>query len=251
MAKRTYGAKANIIVDRCDKSRDDTTFVNFVLDCLYLTLQEIITAVPYARWLMDEVSLSTASGTQYIDITSSGIDPDNIVDIRDETNNFQSRRITPEEAGLIDPGRDLSGNEFLWWIQTVWAGAPTAAEQTRIYFINKPDSIDALIVICGRPNNDPTSATTSVLPAKYENIEIDGALSKVWERIDPDSQKSENYYRRFLGGYNEGGEATGMCAIIRDAKKARGQQDALASHRPRTGTSDFGPRFPADFDINP
>lgn len=251
MAKRTYQAKAYLICDRCDKSRTDTTFYNFVLDCLYLTLQEIITAVPYARWLMNEVSLSTTSGTQYVDITSSGIDPDNIVDIRDETNNFQSRRITPEEAGLIDPGRDLSGDEFLWWIQTVWAGSPTEAEQTRIYFINKPDSTDTLKVICGKPATDPTAATTSVLPAKYEAIEIDGALSKVWERIDPMSGMSDKYMQRFLGGYNDAGEATGICAIIRDAKKARGQMDSLATHRPRTGGTDFGPRFPANFDINP
>lgn len=242
MAKRTYGAKANLIADRCDKSRNDTTFINFVLDCLYLTLQEIITSVPYARWLQDEISLTTASGTQYVDIST--IDPDNIIDVRDETNNFSSRRITPEEAGLIDPGRDLTGDEFLWWIQYV-SGAP------RIYFINRPDSIDTLKVICGAPVTDPTSATTSALPAKYEAIEIDGALAKVWERIDPNSQLSNNYYKRFLGGYNDAGQAIGLCAIIHDAKKARGQQDSLASHRPRTGTSDFGPRFPADFDINP
>ena len=239
-----------MICDRCDKSRSDTTFVNFVLDCLYLTLQEIITAVPYARWLMDEVSLTVTSGQQYIDITASGIDPDNIVDVRDETNNFQSRRITPEEAGLIDPGRDLTGLEFLWWIQTVWAGSPTA-ETTRIYFLNRPDAAGTLKVICGRPNADPTSTTSSVLPAKYEAIELDGALSKVWERIDPNNGMAEKYIQRFLGGYIDGGEPTGMVAIIRDAKKARGQQDSLASHRPRTGTSDFGPRFPADFNILP
>ena len=247
MAKRTYGAKANLIIDRCDKSRDDTTFKNFVLDCLYLTLQEIIMAVPYARWLMDEVSLTVTSGQQYIDITASGIDPDNIVDIRDETNNFQSRRITPEEAGLIDPGRDSTGLEFLWWVQTVWA----ATETTRIYFLDRPDAAGTLKVICGRPNADPTSTTSSVLPAKYESVEIDGALAKVWERIDPNSPLSDKYYQRFLGGYTDGGEPTGMVAIIMDAKKARGQQDALASHRPHQGGSDFGPRFPANFDINP
>lgn len=251
MAKRTYQAKAYLICDRCDKSRNDTTFYNFVLDSLRLTLQEIITAVPYAIWLQNEVSLTTVAAQQYVDITSSGIDPDNIVDIRDETNNFQSRRISPEEAGLIDPGRDLTGNEFLWWIQTVWAGTPTATEQTRIYFINKPDSVDTLKVICGRKNDDPAATETSVLPAKYESIEIDGALSKVWERIDPDSQLSDKYTQRFMGGYNAGGEASGMVAIIRDAKKTRGQMDSLVSHRPRSGGTDFGPRFPADFDINP
>lgn len=245
MAKRTYQQKAYLVIDRCDKSRTDSTFYNFVLDCLYLTLQEIITAVPYALWLQNEVSITTAASTQYVDITSSGIDPDNIVDIRDETNNFQSRRITPEEAGLIDPGRDLSGDEFLWWLQTV-------SGTTRIYFINKPDSVDTLKVICGAPVTDPTGATTSVLPAKYESIEIDGALAKVWERIDPASPLSAKYMAQYAGGYNSAGEATGLIAIIRDAKRGRGQQDCLASHRPRTGgTSDFGPRFPADFDINP
>lgn len=243
MAKRTYQQKAYVVIDRCDKSRTDTTFYNFVLESLYLTLQEIVTSVPYARWLENEVSITTAASAQYVDLSSSGIDPDNIVDIRDETNNFSSRRITAEEAGLIDPGRDLTGDEFLWWLQTV-SGAP------RIYFINKPDSIDTLKVICGAPVTDPTAGTTSVLPAKYESVEIDGALSKVWERIDPNSPLSDKYYKRFLGGYNDAGEATGMCAIIRDAKKARGQMDSLASHRPNTG-SDFAPRFPASFDINP
>jgi len=250
MAKRTYSTKANLIIDRCDKDRNDVTFKNFVLDCLYLTLQEIIAAVPYARWLMDEISITTASGTQYVDITTSGIDVDSIVDIRDETNNFSSRRITPEEAGLIDPGRDLAGDEFLWWIQTVWSGTPSV-ESTRIYFLNRPDSTDTLKVICAKQITDPVAGETSVLPAKYESVEMDGALAKVWERLDPESRMSDKYLQRFLGGYNTAGEPSGMCLIIRDAKKARGQQDALAYHRPRTGTSDFGPRFPANFDINP
>lgn len=248
MAKRTYQDKAYLVIDRCDKDRNDTTFYNFVLDCLKLTLQEIITAVPYALWLQNEVSLSTTASQQFVDITSSGIDPDNIVDIRDETNNFKSRRISPEEASEIDPGRDLSGNEFLWWAQTVIV---TNVPKTRIYFINCPDSVDTLKVICGAPVTDPIASETSVLPAKYENIEIDGALSKAWDRIDPDGPMADKYYRRFLGGYNEAGEATGICAIIRDAKKLRGQQDSLASHRPNTSTSDFGPRFPSNFDINP
>ena len=250
MAKRTYGDKANLIIDRCDKSRSDTTFKNFVLDCLYLTLQEIIATVPYARWLMSEVSISTTAGQQYVDITASGIDVDNIVDVRDETNNFSSRRITPEEAGMIDPGRDLTGNEFLWWIQTAWAGAVTPTEQTRIYFINRPDAVHTLKIICGAQVTDPTSTTTSVLPAKYESVELDGAMSKVWDRLDPDYLMSEKYMKRFLGGYTDSGEPTGIVAIIRDAKKARGQQDCLASHR-NSGNREFGPRFPANFDINP
>lgn len=251
MAKRTYLQKAYLIIDRCDKDRNDTTFKSFVIDCLKLALQEIIAMVPYARWLMDEVTLTTAASTQYVDITSSGIDPDSIVDIRDETNNFQSRRISPEEASLIDPGRDLTGDEFLWWIQTVWAGTPTASEQTRIYFLNKPDSTDTLKVICGKPVTDPAESETSVLPAKYEAIEIDGALSKVWERIDSESGLSDKYYQRFIGGYNESGEPTGVALIIRDARKSPGQQDSLAYHRPRLGSGDFGTRFPADYDINP
>lgn len=246
MAKRTYQAKAYLVCDRCDKARTDTTFYNFVLDSLYLTLQEIIQAVPNARWLMTENTLTTVSGTQYVTIPTD-MDVDSIVSIRDETNNFRSIRISPEDAENIDPGRDMAGDEWMWWVQRVNV---TGTNYDRIYFINKPDSVDSLIVMHGQMITDPTPATSSVLPAKYENIEIDGALSKVWERLDSDSPLSDKYYQRFIGGIGEMGVATGLQRIIQDARKSDGQSDALYGHRPGTDRP-FGPSWPADYNILP
>lgn len=242
MAKRTYTQKAAIICGRVDKDVNDSTFVAFVVDCLVLTLQEIISTVPYARWLMDEDSITLTSGTQYVAVPAD-CDIDNIVDIRDETNNFSSRRITPQEASLIDPGRDLTGQEFLWWFQRV-------GTDDRIYFLNRPDSTHALKMIFGNIVTDPIASATSALPAKYEPIEIDGALIKVWERIDPD-HNTDRIQARFQGGFNEAGEATGLCRVVMDAKNGIASSDSLYGHRPRSGGRPFGPSFPSDYDINP
>ena len=123
---------ALLICDRTDKDRLDTTFVTFCENMLVLTLQEIIAQVPYARWLENEATLNLVAGTQYVAIPSD-MDIDNIISFRDETNNFTSTRIAPEDADLIDPGRFLTGREFLWWHQVV-GGAD------RLYFLNRPDT---------------------------------------------------------------------------------------------------------------
>lgn len=242
MAKRTYSQKADLICGRVDKDPNDTTFKNFVIDCLVLTLQEIIAQVPYARWLLDEDSLTTASGTQYVAVPSD-MDIDNIVSLRDETNNYQAVRITPQEADMIDPGRDMTGLQWMWWFQRVGA-------EDRIYFINRPDAVRTIKAIFGNIITDPTSAQTSALPAKYESIEIDGALIKVWERIDPD-YNTDRIQRRYEGGYSEAGEPSGLCRIVHDARKASGQADSLYGHRPSTGGRPFGPSWPADYNILP
>lgn len=395
MAKRTYQEKAYLICDRCDKARTDTTFYNFVLDSLRLTLQDIIATAPYSRWLMNEVPIYLNADKQYINITDEGIDPDSIIGIRDEENNYKSIRISPQDADNVDPGRDMEGNEWLWWIQTVHEGS----EETRLYFLNRPEGnlltdgkLDAwddsttltnwtlvgvgasiartgdadykrpgsqysckltrvgadayiyqdisspddydgktvtigawvlsstasqarilisttgdagaitavasdyhtgsgeweylsatvtldttltvlrvslynavagdvyydnvsiniakiLKVICAAKVTDPLEAETSVLPAKYESIEIDGALSKVWERLDAESPMSDKYQVRFLGGYTQGGEPTGLCRVVQDARKSSGESDALYGHRPTTGGRPFGPSWPADYNI--
>lgn len=241
MAKRTLNQMANLITRRVDKSTLDTTFIKFCEDLLNLTLQEIIAQVPYAGWLLDEDTLALSSGVQFVAVPSD-LDTDNIVSLRDETNNFSSRRITPEEADLIDPGRDLTGLEFLWWIQRV-------GTTERFYFINRPDSTHNLSVIFGNIITDPTTNQTSALPAKYESIWMDGTMAKLHPRIQ--SIDPNLYMTKFIGGYGQGGEPFGMQRIVHDARKRRGQSDVMASHRRNVHSNDFGPRFPADFDILP
>jgi len=79
---------------------------------------------------------------------------------------------------------------------------------------------------------------------------MDGALIKVWERLDPDYDVSR-IETRYLGGYTQAGEPYGLCRIIADARRAPGQNDALIGHRPTRETGTFGPSFPADYDILP
>lgn len=233
---------ALIMCDRLDKDRSDTTFVSFCENMLVLTLQEIIAQVPYADWLTDEQSVLTVAGQQW-STSPTSMDIDNVVTIRNETNNIQLRRITPEEADLIDPRRALQGLPNLWWHQIV-GGAD------RLYWMPQPDVIYTHKMILSDLVTDPTTGQSCVLPAKYESIWMDGALIKTWERIDSDYDTSKIEIR-YRGGYNEAGEPSGVCRIIHDAKNKRGENSTMASHRPNRGNPDFAPRFPAEFDITP
>ena len=239
MARRTLATLADLLEDRVDKSRQDTTFDSFVQNMLILSLQEINAEVPWARWLMDEVSLvSTVSGIQYI-VMPSDLDIDSMISITDRSNaNIKVRRITFEEADLIDPGRELTGDEILWWYQRVETTSP--AFEDRIYFIGRPESADTLSAIFGITVPQPTAAQTSVLPEKYEPYWMEGALSKIWERLDPDSQRSEVHKKEFRRGLE---------IIRRDANS--GDNGSLASHRPLRGSGVSGPSWPAQFDITP
>lgn len=240
MAKRTLNQLALLLVDRVDKLRSDYTFVTFCENMLVVTLQEIIAQVPYADWLGDELSVNTVASTQY-STTPSGLDIDNVVSIRNETNNINLLRITPEDADRIDPKRALKGLPYMWWHEIVGG-------LDRLYWMPQPDIIYTHKIICSDQITDPVSAATCVLPAKYESIWMDGALPKIWERIDPDHNVSQ-IVARFQGGYNASGEASGLCRIIKDAKEKRGENSVMVSHRPTRSTPDFAPRFPADFDI--
>lgn len=240
MAKRTIGAIADLIEDRLDKDRNDTTFDQFVMDMLNLTLQEMSSYVPYARWLLDEVSLTaTVASTQYI-IMPTDMDIDSLVYIRDETNNRRVRRITPAEAEMIDPGRDLSGDEILWWYQRVEATSP--AYEDRIYFLHKPDSVDTLKAIFGiLVPTASTGATSLIMPEKYEWILMEGAMAKIWERLDPTNLPIINLHKQEFG--------IGLKVLIRDADSTPGDDTVMASHRPTYQAGIQGPSFPADYDI--
>lgn len=242
MAKRTLNQLALVLIDRVDKSRTDTTFVSFCESMLVITLQEIIAQVPFAEWLMDELSVSTTAAQQYATVPNS-FDVNNVLTIRNETNNTNLSRITPEDADRIDPKRALQGLPYMWWYQVVGG-------VERIYFMPQPDAIYAHKIICSDLITDPTTAQTCVLPAKYESIWMDGALVKIWERLDPEHDTSA-IQARFEGGYNKAGEATGVCRIVKDAKNKRGENSVMVNHRPTRSTPDFSPRFPADFDITP
>lgn len=233
MARRTRNQLALLIVDMVDKSRLDTTFVGFVEDMLLLTHNEIVSEVPYARWLMNEASLTaTVSGTQYVAVPTD-FDIDSLVSIRDEATNKRVRKITAEQADQIDPGRDLTGDEILWWYQKVGTAE-------RIYFLNRPDSTDTLTIIFGVNPSDPATSGNFYLPAKYEPYLISGALVKVWERLDPEHNTSK--HERFY--------AKGLQIIKRDANSSAGESTGLASHR--RGIQDAGVQgasFPSNFDI--
>lgn len=233
MARRTLAAMADLIEDMVDKPRADTTFDNFCQDMLVVTLQEIISQVPHARWLLEEFSITATAATQFVAVPTD-FDPEGVISLRDNTNNRQTVRISPDEADLIDPGRDLTGDVLFWWFQRV-GGAD------RLYFLPRPDAADSLSLICGEVITDPTSAQTTALPAKYEWVWLHGALIKVWERLDPEHDTSihQNLYK------------SGMDVILRDANKAPGASDSLAYHRPRHESGIRGPSFPADYDILP
>lgn len=232
MAKRTLNALALLITKRVDKNTSDSTFVSFVEDMLTLTLQEIIAAVPNARWLRDEDTLTTASGTQYVTLPSD-MDVDAIASLRDETNNRPLVRISAEKADQIDPGRDLTGDEILWWHQRV-------GTEDRIYFLNQPDSIDSIKAVFGNVITDPTTGQTCALPAKYEYGWIEGTLPKLTPRIKGiDVALHEGKFRDFIEN-----------VVKRDSNATPGESNVMISHRPFQANGPYGPSFPADFDIS-
>jgi len=234
MAKRTWGALADLVEDMVDKARADTTFDTFVQAMLSVTLQEIITEVPYARWLYEEHSITLTASQQHVTLPSD-LDIDTIVSMRDNTNNRRVIRITAEMADRIDPGRDQSGNVFLWWFQRV-GGAD------RLYFYPTPDATDSLTLIAGELITDPAAGASSALPAKYESTLIYGTLVKVWERLDPDHNATK-WERLYANGLNR---------IKYDANSSPGDGVMFASHRPlRTDVGVVGPSFPTNFDITP
>jgi len=232
MAKRTLNALALLITKRVDKNTSDSIFVTFVEDMLTLTLQEIIAAVPHARWLRDEDSLTTVASQQYVAIPAD-MDVDAIASLRDEATNRPLVKISPEKADQIDPGRDLTGDEILWWPERVGTA-------DRIYFLHRPDSIDTIKAVFGNIVTDPTTGQTSALPAKYEYGWIEGTLPKLSPRIKGiDVQLHEAKFKDFLEN-----------VVKRDANSTQGESNVMISHRPGHGSGTTGPSFPADFDIS-
>jgi len=241
MAKKTLNAQALLICDMVDKSRNDSTFVSFVEAMLNLTRQELQSIAPWAWWLKDEASLTaTTSGQQYV-AAPSDMDFDSDIQIRDETNNRKLRRISPEEADLIDPGRDLSGDEILWWPQRVESTDGITNETYRIYFLYKPDSADTLVARFGINSVVLTTAQSGVIPEKYEPIVINGTLLKVAPRADVDLNIS-----LIARQYEEGKQL-----LLRDANSSPSESNGLASHRNIHSRVDgvHGPSWPANFDI--
>ena len=242
MAKRTIGAIADLIEDRVDKDRADTTFDQFVIDMLNLTLQEMSAEVPHSRWLMDETTLTaTVSGTQYI-VMPTDLDIDSLISMRDPTNsNRKIVRIDAQDSDLIDPGRDLTGDEIFWWYQRVETTGTTFED--RIYFLNRPDSADTLTAIFGiLVPTGLTGTSTAVLPEKYEPILMEGTLVKVWERLDPENTNMITLHKSAF--------ERGLLLIEKDADSTPGASSNLAYHRPfRSGLSVTGAAFPANYDV--
>lgn len=233
MAKRTLSQIADICIDRVDESRADSSFRTFCEAQAVLTLQEIISEVPWARWLLEEHSITLTASQQYVTMPSD-MDIDAIISLRDTTNNKRTIRISPDDADKIDPGRDLAGDALLWWFQRV-GGAD------RLYFLPQPDGADSLTMISGEIITDPTTNQTTALPAKYESGWVDGTLVKVWERVEPNFDSSV-IYSRFLKFLEK---------VRRDANSAPYESSAMVSHRPIHGLSPFGANFPSNFDVLP
>lgn len=242
MARRTLATLADIIEDRFDKDQADTTFDAFVQSMLNLTMQEIASEIPWARWLMDEASLTaTVSGTQYI-VMPTDMDIDSMVSIRDETNNRKVIRISPEMADQIDPGRDLTGDEIFWWYQRVETTG--SAYEDRIYFLYEPDSADTLTVWYGIIGVTVSSGSL-ILPEKWEWVLIEGAMEKCWDRVDPTNTAAKRLCRETF--------ERGRALIRQAANTAPGESQVMQNHRPfmnRT-TGVHGPSYPANFDITP
>ncbi len=230
-AKRTLNQMANLLIDRVDKDREDTTFVTFAEDMLKVTLQEIISEVPQARWLMEENSITLVASQQYV-VLPTDVDIDNIKSLRDDSNETPLFRIDASEADMIDPGRSLTGDALLWWYQVVGG-------EERMYFLHQPDTADTLYLISGEIITDPASGATCVLPAKYEWIWMEKTLPKIWERVNSGHDVSQHVLM---------GEK-GMKIIKRDAVSLPGGAESLASHRPRLTTGVEGARFPSNFDV--
>src|SRR3990167_6311138 len=215
MAKRTLSAVANVLLDRIDKSRDDSTLKTFVEDQFVITLQEIIATVPYARWLLDEDTVTTTASTQSSAIPTD-LDIDNVVTVRNETKDWVVVRSSLEAIDMIDPGRDFVGSPRLWWFQRV-------AGSDLLYWWPRPSAAETIRLIFGNLVTDQTTGNSGVLPAKYEGTWIDLTLPKVWERINP-SFDTQVILARARGGVDPiTGAASGLAAIILDAQKARGE----------------------------
>ena len=242
MAKRTLNAVAKLIADRMDISRDDVSAITFIENMLVVTLQEIVATVPYAQWLLDQDTISTVASQPYATLTAD-LDIDSIINIIDTTNNYALTKITPEEANLLDPGRDLTGYPRMWWHQIVSTGAGS----DRIYFEPIPDAVYTLTAMFGNLVDDIASTGTSALPAKYEGIWMDLTIAKVYERFNPEFDTSR-IEARGQGGFNSAGEPTGLARIIWDAKRAR-PSGSLADHRPNKAGLLEMPSFPADYNI--
>jgi hypothetical protein len=217
-----------------DKSQLDTTFVAFAENMLLLTHNEIVAEVPQARWLQNETTLAaTVAGTQYVAVPSD-FDIDSLVSIRDEVTNKRLRKISPEIADTIDPGRDITGDEILWWYQKV-------GTNERIYFLNRPDSVDTLTIIFGTNPSDPATNGNFMLPAKYEPYLISGALVKVWGRVDAgyNANHLEKHFER------------GLAVIRKDANSDAGEETGMSNHRPTKQDAGVqGASFPSNFDIS-
>lgn len=240
MAKRTLAGIADLVEDRLDKDRNDTVFDAFVQDMCVLTFQEMTAEVPWARWLLDEVSLNpTVSGTQYI-VMPSDMDIDSLISITDRTNTQRRvTRITPQDADLIDPGRTRTGDEILWWYQRVETGAGTWED--RIYFFNQPDSADTLKAIFGTLAFQPSASQSFPLPEKYEPILMEGAISKCYDRLDATSPAKDKAEAKFQKG---------LLLIKRDANRAI-EESPMASHRPiKNAFGIQGAQFPSNFDVS-
>jgi len=231
MAKRSLETLADLIEDRVDKDRADVTFDTFVQAMLNMTLQEIISEVPWARWLLEEHSISLTADQQFVTMPAD-LDIDAIVSMRDDTNNRKVIRINPHDADRVDPGRDLSGEVVLWWFQRV-GGAD------RLYFLPTPEATDSLTLFAGELITDPTSAQTTALPAKYEWIWMEGAMAKLSPRVEIDIAIHRALFEK------------GLKLIKRDANMLPDGSEILVGHRPRIGVGITGPRFPTNFDILP
>jgi len=232
MAKRTLQALADLIEDRVDKSRDDVTFNTFVEDMLNLTLQEIISEIPQARWLLEEHSITLTADQQFVTLPSD-MDLEGIRTLRDDTNNRQVTRVDPDDGDRIDPGRDLTGTVLIWWFQRI-------AGVDRMYFLPRPAEGDALTMISGELITDPTSAQTTVLPAKYESWWIEGAMAKLSPRIDVNVELHRALFDR------------GLVIMKKDSNTNPGSKVVMASHRRRLGSTGVdGARFPSNFDVLP
>lgn len=236
MARKTIAAIADLIEHMVDKDTADTAFDSFVQEMINLSIQEIISQVPHARWLLDEDSVSTTSGTNYVTLPTD-MDIDMFRTMRDETGNRKVRRISPEDADMIDPGRDLTGDEILWWHQRVGG-------TDRIYFLYEPDSTDTLKLIFGNLVDDMASGSTCPVPAKYEWVIINMTLLKIKPRVG----RPDLFDWPLIASLAD----RGLQTIIRDANKSPGQFEALASHRPRrTRDDNLGAQWPSNFDVTP
>src|SRR3990167_6917603 len=143
------------------------------------------------------------------------MDIDAFVTMRDPTNNRKVTRINPEDADLMDPGRDLTGDEIVFWFQRVGTA-------DRLYFLHRPDSTDTLTLIFGNVITDPTSAQTAALPAKYEYGWVEGAISKLYPRIkNIDPEMHIGLFNNFLKVVKRDANSSPGTSEVIDRKSTR------------------------------